>query len=237
MLDTSQLLQDLANVRRNNEETIPEYGARINQILNMLVTQTLENTPTGNAEGICEAYRITTIGNFLRGLDKNIHLQIKDKEINTLENAISLANQADIQWKGRNRVHKLEITGNLQINDRKLTLRKQIAHIRTSNDGAKSREQIQCFQCKEFGHIRRFCPENNVRGEENNKGYNYCYLSNHLTKDCKVKSRHEGERQTLKRKRTDHLNGEQGRRNGGSATLIMKAGQTELSSISNPRKT
>ena len=100
---------------------------------------------------------------------QNIYLKIKDKEINTLENAISLANQADIQWKEWNRVHKLETAGNLQNNDWKLTLRKQIAHVRTSNDGAKSREQIQCFQCKEFGYIRRFCPENNVRDEDNKR--------------------------------------------------------------------
>ena len=172
LLDTSQLLQHLANIKRNNQETIPEYGARVNQTLNKLISQTLENTPLDKAEGICEAYKITTIGNFLRGLDKDIYLQIKDKEINTLENAISLANQADIQLKGWNRVHNFEIIGNLQNNDRKFISRRQVNHVQTSKEEVnKIRENMKCFYCKEFGHIRRFCPkEQTVRDEEKKRG-------------------------------------------------------------------
>ena len=78
--DPSQLLQNLAHIKRKPVETIPEYGARVNQILNKIITQTLEDTLMEKAIGICEAYRITTIGNFLRGLDKDVYSQIKDKE-------------------------------------------------------------------------------------------------------------------------------------------------------------
>ena len=49
--DTSLLLQNLANIKRKTHETIPEYRTRV-------------------------TYRITTIGNFLRGPDKDVYSQI-----------------------------------------------------------------------------------------------------------------------------------------------------------------
>lgn len=95
--DTSQLLQDLANVKRMINEYIPEYGAHFSQIINKLTNKIMETTPIEKAVGICEAYRITSVENFLHGSDKDVYSQIRDKEINTLEKAIALANQADLQ--------------------------------------------------------------------------------------------------------------------------------------------
>ena len=72
--DSSQLLQELTNVKRITNETIPEYGARVNQLLNKLMTQIMENTPIEESIGICKAYRITAIGNFLRGASTKIFI-------------------------------------------------------------------------------------------------------------------------------------------------------------------
>ena len=53
--DTRQLLQILTNIKREPTETIPEYGARVNQTLNKLTNQIMETTPIDKALGIFEA--------------------------------------------------------------------------------------------------------------------------------------------------------------------------------------
>ena len=93
--DLSQQMQQLATVRRSNLETVTEYGARVNRILNKLINRVLENTPGERGFVRCEAFKETAIGNFLRGLEREIFVQISEKGLNTLEQAIALAAEAE----------------------------------------------------------------------------------------------------------------------------------------------
>ena len=245
--DSSQLLQELTNVKRNTNETIPEYGARVNQLLNKLLTQIIENTPIEKAIGICEGYRIMVIGNFLRGLDKDIYSQLREKEINNLESAIALANQADLQWKSWNRVHN--ISGQQtrfpeigESSERNFNSRKRVAYVHKEQEYDKrdhnSRESnVQCYGCKEYGHYKRSCPLGNTNEKDREtSGCSYCFMSNHISKNCRVKERHNKERQTLKRKNEQNLNSKRGRRNEGSATLKESSSSNAQSFDSNPAK-
>ena len=93
--DLSQLMQQLATVKRSNLETVPEYGARVNQILNKLINRVLKNTPGERGLVRCEAFKETAIGNFLRGLEREIFVQISEKGLNNLEQAFALATEAN----------------------------------------------------------------------------------------------------------------------------------------------
>lgn len=168
--------------------------------------------------GICEAYKITTMGNFLRGLDRDIYTQIKDKEIDSLDTAIALANQADLQWKSWNRIHDSgkpnkipEATGNCE---KKYNVPKRITYVKTETNKSKEVEQArpstQCYGCRQYGHIRRFCPQN-INNNDNVKdgkiqGCGYCFRSNHTYNYCRVKIRYDEERTSLKRKFAGYSN-------------------------------
>ena len=62
--DLSQLMQQLATVKRSNLETVPGYGARVSQILNKLINRVLENTLGKRGFVRCEAFKETATGNF-----------------------------------------------------------------------------------------------------------------------------------------------------------------------------
>ena len=43
--DVSQMLQALSNMQKKRDESIREYGGRVNQLLNKLTSEVMENTP------------------------------------------------------------------------------------------------------------------------------------------------------------------------------------------------
>ena len=165
--DISQLMQDLSNVIRNPEETIPEYGAQVSLTLNKLIFQVLENTPREEDIGMCKAYKTTAIENFLRGLDYNLYNQIRDKEITSLEQAIAFANKEDLRLKSWQRVHGeiIETTSSSNFQSANnsylgFSSHKRIAHLRAegkseATGGRKS--EFKC--CKEVGHFKRDYPK------------------------------------------------------------------------------
>ena len=249
--DLSQLMQQLATVKRSNSETVPEYAARVNQILNKLINRVLENTPGERGFVRCEAFKETAIGNFLRGLEREIFVQVSENGLNTLEQAIALATEAELRlesWEwvhNKNQPSKFESERNYEgKSENKFVSRRRVAHLQTDfikNDRVESpKERIQCFNCKEFGHIRRECQKSTKRkfaGDREEQGCHYCHKDNHKILNCRMKQKHDQERANSKRLKTMPLNYKKGRLNGGAMTPDSSLSQNaELSSNSTNTK-
>ena len=98
----------------------------------------------------------------------------------------------------------------------------------------RPKERIQCFNCKEFGHIRRECQNSRKRkfaGDREEQGCHYCYKDNHKFENCRMKRKHDQERAKSKRLETTPLNYKKGRWNGSTTTDNPSLSQNaELSS-------
>ena len=243
--DLSQLMQQLATVKTSNLETVPEYGARVNQFLNKLINRVLENTPGERYFVRCEAFKETAIGNFLSGLEREIFVQISEKVLNTIEQAIAQAREAELRFKSWEWVHnkkqppKFESERNYEgKSENKFLSRRRVAHLQTDfvkNDKVeRPGERIQCFNCKEFGHISWECQDSKKRkfaGDREEQGCHYCYKNNHKFENCRMKRKHDQERANSKRLKTMPLNYKKGRLNESTTTDKPSLSQnTELPS-------
>ena len=94
--DTSQLTQELANIHRNPEETISDYGNRVSVLLNKIISRVMDKNPGEKGKERCEEYTENAIKNFVRGLDRDTLTFMKDKSPPTLDVAIELAAEADL---------------------------------------------------------------------------------------------------------------------------------------------
>ena len=122
-----------------------------------------------------------------------------------MEGEIALANQADIRWKSWKRIHSSDSETHsnetFESNERISFSKKRVAFIQDrdtnfNNYAKRSREDIQCFECKEFGHIKRFCPQKEkLVQDRESKECTYCFRKNNI-----LKEKHEKERENLKRK-------------------------------------
>ena len=223
--DTSQLTQELANIHRNPEETISDYGTRVSVLLNKIISRVMDKNPGEKGKERCEEYTENAIKNFVRGLDRDTLTFMKDKSPPTLDVAIELAAEADLENKSWSRVHENE----MNTSARNSTLpfnganRKRIAHIEAEEGSRILKRQrlssLQCFECKEMGHMKRNCPQLE-ENKDSAKFCSYCTVTNHVAKDCYLKKRHEKEIQARREKFSSkgNLNLYKGRQNGASMT-------------------
>ena len=91
---------------------------------------------------------------------------------------------------------------------------KRVAAIRSNADSEgnrkrKSLSSIQCFDCQEFGHYKRNCPKlneikihENKNGNSNRNHCSYCEMDNHVINQCRLKQRHDRERQNKRNRFT-----------------------------------
>lgn len=202
--DVSELMQELGTIKRKSDETVPMYGGRVQQILNRLVSKILEGMPNEKGMGRCEAYKETAIGNFIRGLDRDTFLQLNGKSISSLDEAISLATEADIalnSWKrAHNIVEETVITASANSTEKSKntnTSQKRIAHFNSNSDDNKNKKfksNIQCHHCKKYGHVKKECRDlKKEQDKEGNKCF-YCHKQNHRIVNCNLKKKHENER-------------------------------------------
>ena len=85
----------------------------------------------------------------------------------------------------------------------------------------RSSSTVQCFGCKEFGHVRRNCPNSRdndgSRERSGEMSCDYCHYENHGVEQCYLKRKHDKERaeHLAKKQRTkargNHLNSKGGR--------------------------
>ena len=240
--DVSQMLQALSNIQKNHEESIQEYGGRVNQLLNKLISQVMENTSREKGIGQCEAYKEIVIGNFLRGLDLNTYMAIHDKDIKSVDDAIALASKADQKIKSWGGVHGSVsvsvppvMSGSGLKNKFGIDQLKRVAHMQIGNDYKPKRDlgKIQCFDCKEFGHYKRNCPnkQNKIIKDKEGGQCSYCYRNNHVIGDCRIKIRHEKERSKYSPKlKCSNLNFVPGCLVGGQTTQNESPSQVRESS-------
>ena len=197
--DTSQLTQELANIQRNIGETISDYGTRVSVLLNKIISKVMERNPGEKGRERCEEYIENAIKNFVRGLDRDTLIFMKDKSPPTLDFAIELAAEADLENKSWNRVHENEASTSVQRPNSLFNSvnRKRVAHISIDEEGSRSRGQsplIQCFKCKKSGHFKRNCPQLE-RGKPLSKFCKYCEVKGHEIRECFLKEKHDKERE------------------------------------------
>ena len=94
--------------------------------------------------------------------------------MNTLEQAIALATEAELRLKSwewvqnKNQPPKFESETNYEgKSENKFMSRRRVAHLKIdfikNNKVERPKERIQCFNCKEFRHIRRKCQNSKKR--------------------------------------------------------------------------
>ena len=97
----------------------------------------------------------------MRGLDRETLYFVREKSPTTLDEAIELTAEADLENSTWNSVHGVHL--NNETND-KFGSRKRIATIQgvqgSQSRKGKSLSSIQCFLCEEFSHYKRNCPRN-----------------------------------------------------------------------------
>lgn len=228
--DISQLAQELAVIKRKQDENVADYGIRVSDILNKIIIKVMDKNPGTTGLERCQEYKENTIKNFMRGLDRETLYFIKDRFPSTLDDAIELAAEADAENITWNSVHGIKDekpnTSNFNFDSRKRVA--AISGIESEGTKTKSLSSIQCFGCNDFGHYKRNCPNrgnSQKRRSNNNQDQDktvcsYCELDNHTIADCRLKRKHDMERKNKRARfmqRRD-LNSNQSHSNGVELT-------------------
>ena len=242
--DTSQLTQELANIHRNPGENISDYGTRVTVLLNKIITKVMDKNPGEKGRERCEEYTENAIKNFIRGLDRDTLIFMKDKSPPTLDVAIELAAEADLENKSWSRVHEKGV-GTSALNPTCLLNNanfKRVAHIDVKREGRESKRQrlssLQCFHCKEMGHIKRNYPRLGKEQDSENL-CTYCTAQNHTAENCFLRKKHEREIQLRREKfsnRKGNLNSKLGHQNGASMTPRQKLRSESVYSSASERR-
>ena len=134
----------------------------------------------------------------MRGLDRETLYFVKERFPTTLDEAIELSAEADLDNITWNSIHGVRVVprGSAEINNFDIFgSRKRVAAIQSSfensqNGKSRSLSSIQCFNCEEFGHYKRTCPKLkkvkvNLNYLNNNKiKCDYCEFDNHVVREC-----------------------------------------------------
>ena len=230
--DSSLLLQQLTTITSKPGETIPKYGSRTFALLTELPICLEREHPGEMGKTIAAGMTQTVAKHFTRGLDKDTLDFLSEKYPTDLNTAINLSIKADIECRSWRETHnsveseKMAPSENPRFNNYGKTQYKQVASIKSgvsvpgpSREGSLT--TVQCFGCKEFGHVRRNCPNSrdNDGSRERSGGMScdYCHYENHGVEQCYLKRKHDKERaERLAHKqrtkaRGDHLNSKGGR--------------------------
>ena len=145
--DPSQLAQELAVITRKQGENVADYGIRVSDILNKIIIKVMEKNPGTQGLERCQEYKENAIKNFMRSLDRETLYFVRGRFPTTLDEAIELAAEADLENTTWNSVHGIHVTSRDNINlDEKLNLRKRVANI----------QSVQNSQNEKKGHYPRF---------------------------------------------------------------------------------
>ena len=97
--DASQLAEELALIARKQEESVAEYayGIRVSKILNRIIIKVMDKNPGARVLERCQEYKENAIKSFMRVLDRETLYFVKEKSPTTLDEAIELAAEADLE--------------------------------------------------------------------------------------------------------------------------------------------
>ena len=148
---------------------------------------------------------------------------IKNKEPPTVEEAIEQAMVADLERKSYDSLHSSDQgkseSGYSGDSSFKMFNKKgpvAVVHQSTNREEpgpsrGRPLSSVECFNCRQKGHYKRECPQLGVLGVKsvhNNKRKlkiycTYCDFENHTYDECRLRQKHEGER-NAKRFKADH---------------------------------
>lgn len=209
--DYSQLLQNLTNIKRNPNEKIADYGSRIFDILSEIEVSLQHEYPEEVGKSMIAGMKQTAVKHFIRGLDMQTLSFLSDKAPRDLDHAIDLATRADVEAKCWHGIHRAENTkhsyppGSSSMEKIRIVGNKQVAYLKSDSEApglsrGKPLTGIQCFFCKEHGHIKRECPKLNKMGTAKGRREmhcDYCKRDNHMEGSCYLKRKHEKEREVV----------------------------------------
>ena len=200
--DKSQLLQQMTNVSRGNNELIADYAQRVSNILMDMIICIGKGESEKAQKTLIKYARATAIHRFLRGLDM-LTISFLKREPTTFDEAIDLVTRADMEAKCWGEIHNKasnsvswdHLNSSRQA-ESKFVPKKQVAHMRSSeNNIDEFASNMRCFSCNEIGHKKQECPNSNAKGNNKRKKSpeiqcEYRARNGHEEQDCYLKAKH-----------------------------------------------
>ena len=163
--DYCLLIAEISTIKQKNNETVHEYGKRVNKLLTRIIFATKDNFTTvdNNNIDIIEATRKNVIHCFIRGLiDTEVRQNTKIENPLCLNKAISIARRAETECLFRKKL--INSKNNTEVNTKR-TFNKSELHFIKNLKVLKGKVEFKgkCHKCKELGHTRSKCDKFNQK--------------------------------------------------------------------------
>lgn len=249
--DSTQLMLKLSSTTRNPGETIADYGSRTLDLVTEISKCLEQEYPGGVGKSMALGTKQAAIKHFLRGLDEQTLSRMIGREPKDLDEAIDFARKADVEaecWRSLHggKTNRTLTSSEHFLSDKVRSVGKgRVAHLQSNKETprgsrGKSLSSTQCFNCKEYGHVKRDCPDlHKGKGKRSGSALfcNYCTFDGHVEEECFLKRKHDKEREErIARKgqgKQGHLNSKGSRRSDAATVQVyQKRSGTDTSSTS-----
>lgn len=166
------IFDELKSLRQEGE-SVEIFGQKINNKLNIGLEAINEQFSSEQKTGVISLLNHTAVAAFLRGLrNQFISLIISKDQSKDLETVIGQAIKLDQETQERERHLELKNPFNAKIY-------------------AASTNNMQCYECQNFGHIKQNCPRNKRKMSDTyqTKWCTYCKRPGHDLDECFKKGR------------------------------------------------